>query len=72
VHVGSVIVGDANGRFFEPGAPRNTLLALVGLTALAAWRPRRLQAGGPGAWGAELPPGQRAGQRQHLAGCVAR
>ena len=32
-HVGSVIVGDANGRFFEPGAPRNTLLALrvVGL-----------------------------------------
>ena len=28
VHVGSVIVGDANGRFFEPGAPRNALLAL--------------------------------------------
>ena len=22
VHVGSVIVNDANGRFFEPGAPR--------------------------------------------------
>ena len=33
VHVGSVIVGDANGRFFEPGASRNALLAirLVGL-----------------------------------------
>jgi len=28
VHVGSVIVGDANGRFFEPGAPRSALLAL--------------------------------------------
>jgi iron complex outermembrane receptor protein len=28
VHVGSVIVGDANGRFFEPGAPRNALLAV--------------------------------------------
>ncbi len=28
VYVGSVIVGDANRRFFEPGAPRNALLAL--------------------------------------------
>ena len=28
VHVGSVIVGDGNGRFFEPGAPRSALLAL--------------------------------------------
>lgn len=28
VHVGSVIVGDANGRFFEPGPPRSALLAL--------------------------------------------
>jgi len=28
VHVGSVVVGDANGRFFEPGAPRSALLAL--------------------------------------------
>lgn len=28
VHVGSVIVGDANGRYFEPGAPRSALLAL--------------------------------------------
>jgi iron complex outermembrane receptor protein len=28
VHVGSVIVGDANGRFFETGAPRNALLAV--------------------------------------------
>lgn len=27
-HVGSVIVGEANGRFFEPGAPRSGLLAL--------------------------------------------
>ena len=32
-HAGSVIVGDANGRYFEPGAPRHALLALrlVGL-----------------------------------------
>ena len=28
VHAGSVIVNDANGRFYEPGAPRNGLLAL--------------------------------------------
>ncbi len=28
VHIGSVIVNDANGRFFEPGAPRSALLAL--------------------------------------------
>lgn len=28
VHVGSVIVGEANGRFFETGAPRNALLAV--------------------------------------------
>jgi iron complex outermembrane recepter protein len=28
VHVGSVIVNDANGRYFEPGAPRNALLGL--------------------------------------------
>jgi iron complex outermembrane receptor protein len=28
VYVGSVIVGDANGRYFEPGAPRNAMLAL--------------------------------------------
>jgi iron complex outermembrane recepter protein len=27
-HVGSVIVGEANSRFFEPGAPRSGLLAL--------------------------------------------
>ena len=27
-YVGSVIVSEANGRFFEPGAPRNALLAL--------------------------------------------
>ena len=27
-YAGSLIVGDANGRFFEPGAPRNALLAL--------------------------------------------
>lgn len=27
-HVGSVIVGDANGRFFEPGAPRTATLSL--------------------------------------------
>ncbi len=27
-HAGSVIVNDANGRFFEPGAPRSVLLAL--------------------------------------------
>ena len=27
-HVGSVIVNDANARFFEPGAPRHWLLAL--------------------------------------------
>ena len=27
-HEGSVIVGEANGRFFEPGAPRSGLLAL--------------------------------------------
>jgi iron complex outermembrane receptor protein len=27
-HAGSVIVNDANGRFFEPGAPRAVLLAL--------------------------------------------
>jgi iron complex outermembrane receptor protein len=26
-HVGSVIVNDANGRFFEPGAPRSWLLS---------------------------------------------
>ena len=28
VHAGSVIVGEANGRFFETGAPRSALLAL--------------------------------------------
>jgi iron complex outermembrane recepter protein len=28
VYAGSVIVGDANGRFFEPGAPRSALLAV--------------------------------------------
>lgn len=28
VYAGSVIVGDANGRFYEPGAPRNALLSL--------------------------------------------
>lgn len=28
VHVGSVIVGDANGRYFETGTPRAALLAL--------------------------------------------
>ena len=28
VYAGSVIVGDANGRFYEPGAPRNGLLSL--------------------------------------------
>ena len=27
VHVGSVIVNDANGRFFEPGTPRSLLLS---------------------------------------------
>ncbi|GAB4039333.1 MAG: TonB-dependent receptor [Rubrivivax sp.] len=27
-HAGSVIVNDANGRFFEPGAPRSVLMAL--------------------------------------------
>jgi iron complex outermembrane receptor protein len=27
-HVGSAIVNDANGRFYEPGAPRSALLAL--------------------------------------------
>lgn len=27
-HAASVIVNDANGRFFEPGAPRNALLSL--------------------------------------------
>jgi iron complex outermembrane recepter protein len=27
-YAGSVIVGDSNGRFFEPGAPRNALLAV--------------------------------------------
>ena len=27
-HAGSVIVNDANGRFFEPGSPRSLLLAL--------------------------------------------
>jgi len=27
-HAGSVIVNDANGRFFEPGAPRSGLVAL--------------------------------------------
>ena len=27
-HAASVIVNDANGRFFEPGAPRNVLLSL--------------------------------------------
>ena len=26
--MGSVIVGDANGRFFETGTPRHALLAL--------------------------------------------
>ena len=26
-HVGSVIVNDANGRFYEPGAPRSWLLS---------------------------------------------
>ena len=33
VHAGSVIVNDANNRFYEPGAPRSVLLALrlVGL-----------------------------------------
>lgn len=29
VYAGSVIVGDANGRFFEPGAPRSLLLSLA-------------------------------------------
>jgi len=28
VHAGSVIVNDSNGRFFEPGAPRNGLLSV--------------------------------------------
>ena len=28
VHVGSVIVNDANGRYFEPGAPRSLLLSM--------------------------------------------
>ena len=28
VYAGSVIVNDANGRFFEPGAPRTLLLSL--------------------------------------------
>jgi iron complex outermembrane receptor protein len=28
VYAGSVVVNDANGRFFEPGAPRSLLLAL--------------------------------------------
>jgi len=28
VHVGSVIVNDSNGRFFEPGSPRSGLLSL--------------------------------------------
>ncbi len=28
VYAGSLIVGDANGRFFEAGAPRNAMLAL--------------------------------------------
>jgi iron complex outermembrane receptor protein len=27
-HVGSLIVNEANGRFFEPGPPRHVLLAL--------------------------------------------
>ncbi len=27
-HAGSLIVGDANGRYFEPGTPRSVLLAL--------------------------------------------
>jgi iron complex outermembrane receptor protein len=27
-HAASVIVNDANGRFFEPGAPRSVLLSL--------------------------------------------
>jgi iron complex outermembrane receptor protein len=27
-YAGSVIVNDANGRFFEPGAPRSVLLSL--------------------------------------------
>jgi hypothetical protein len=82
VHAGSVIVGDANGRFFEPGAPRNALLALrlVGL-GCAAWAGGQPLTCGSAfvarhpPWGAELPPGQRAGQRQHLAaaaGAVAR
>ena len=26
-HVGSVIVNDGNGRFYEPGTPRNLLLS---------------------------------------------
>jgi iron complex outermembrane receptor protein len=33
-HAASVIVNDANGRFFEPGAPRNALLSLRLLTPL--------------------------------------
>ena len=28
VHAGSLIVNDANGRYFEPGAPRHALLSL--------------------------------------------
>ena len=28
VYAASVIVNDANGRYFEPGAPRNALLGL--------------------------------------------
>ena len=27
-HVGSVVVNDANGRYFEPAAPRSALLSL--------------------------------------------
>jgi iron complex outermembrane recepter protein len=33
-HAGSVIVGEANSRFFEPGAPRSALLALRLIGAL--------------------------------------
>jgi iron complex outermembrane receptor protein len=33
-HAGSIIVNDANGRFFEPGAPRSLLLALRLVTVL--------------------------------------
>jgi iron complex outermembrane recepter protein len=33
-HAGSVIVNEANGRFFETGAPRHALLALRWVHAL--------------------------------------